>query len=74
MVIIVECGLCGAKMEIPRDNDGRFLVWPCHCQGERDLSAIEKTTSILSNILGALHPPAGIPIVDLRTRGFRIRG
>jgi len=68
MVIIVECGLCGAKMEILRDADGRFLVWPCRCQREKDLVAINHTASILSKILGAIRPPAGIGIDDLRTR------
>ena len=68
MVIIAECGLCGAKMEIPRDADGRFLVWPCRCQREKDLKAIGQTASILSNILGAFHQRTWIPIVDLRTR------
>ncbi len=68
MVIIAECGLCGAKIKIPRDADGRFRVWPCRCQRERDLTAINHSASILSKIWGALHPPAGIPIGDIRTR------
>lgn len=55
MTFLAECGLCGAQIKIPRSPDGRFLIWPCKCQTDRDVAMAKQTVEtikVLVDVLG----------------------
>lgn len=49
-----ECGICGLMIMIPKSPDGRFLVWPCHCQTDRDMVIAKQAAATLGALMGAI--------------------
>jgi hypothetical protein len=54
MTFLAECGLCGAQIKIPRSPDGRYLMFPCKCQTDRDVALAKQTMAALGAIMGAM--------------------
>lgn len=56
LTFTTECGLCGRKIKIIQESDGRYLHWSCHCLSERDAAIAEGLTAVLDNLMRASRP------------------